>query len=186
MSRTRHRPRAALAIALVVVVANAALQALFVALAPRDALDAGAIALATLSGIALTAASAALWAILAGAHSRRRSALVCASAVLVVALAIAAPPLIPLGVALACPVIAAGGVRAAARSARAHPWRVLGLLAVTVIAVVLGTVLAMLLGLLVAGVLAAAITWFCVGLGGAALTIAWLRTCAPSHAVAQP
>ncbi len=60
MSRTRHRPRAALAIALVVVVANAALQALFVALAPRDALDAGAIALATLSGIALTAASAAL------------------------------------------------------------------------------------------------------------------------------
>ena len=42
MSRTRHRPRAALAIALVVVVANAALQALFVALAPRDALDAGA------------------------------------------------------------------------------------------------------------------------------------------------
>ena len=78
------------------------------------------------------------------------------------------------------------GPGAPQRARRARPWRLLGLLALTAVAVGLGTVLAMLLGLLVAGVLAAAITWFCVGLGGAALTIAWLRTCAPSHAVAQP
>lgn len=183
MTRT-PRPSTMLAIALVVV--NAVLQALLVAVAPRDALDTGALALATLSVIALIAASAALWSIIARTHSWRQTALVCASAVLLVAIVVAVPPLLPVGVALSCPVIAARGVRASARAARARPWRLLGLLALTAVAVGLGTVLAMLLGLLVTNVLAAAVTWFCVGLGGAALTIAWLRTCAPSHAAAQP
>ncbi|MBN9177167.1 MAG: hypothetical protein J0I43_07355 [Microbacterium sp.] len=158
-----------------VVAANAAVQALFVALAPRSALDAGAIGLAILSGIALVATSVTLWSLVRGGHSPRRTALIAASAVVVAALAVIAPVLLPLGIAVACPVIATGGIRAAARTARAHPWRLLGLVVLTALAVVLGTVLAMLLGLLVTGAPAAALTWVCVGLGAAALTAAWAR-----------
>ncbi|AUG29814.1 MULTISPECIES: hypothetical protein [Microbacterium] len=163
------------ALAGVVVVANAAAQAALVAVAPRQPLDAAAIALAVVSGVVLGAAAAALWVIAQGRFRARTVGRTAVAAVAVALFAVAAPVAIPVVVAIACPVIAADRPVVAGTGLRRHPWRTALHLVLTALAVVLASVVAMLLGLLAPGAIGSAAAWLIIGAGAAVITGSWQR-----------
>jgi len=173
----------------VVVVGHAVAQAAIVAVTPRVALDAGAISLAVVSGLAMLLAAGALWSLALRARSARLFATITVAAVLMMASAVAAPVATAVVAAVTSPVIAAGTLVAAWAGARRHPWRTgLGVV-ITAAAVVLAVIAATLLGLLAPGAPGAAAAWLIIGAGAAVLIrmwARWARLVAEPPAAAQP
>lgn len=157
-----------------VVVVNAVAQGLLVVAAPQPRDPAGVV-LAILSVAVLATGSALLWMLAQRRASRTTAVLVAAATIVVVACALAAPFLIPVVVALICPLIGAGGPAGAWRRIRRHPWRSCGMLVATAAAVLLAVVLATAFGLLLPGAVGAALAWALIGAGAAALTHVWTR-----------
>lgn len=158
----------------VVVLANAALQAVLVAVAPPLPLSGAAIALAIASGMVLLGATATCWWIAGrGLAFRRRLGPLVLAGLIIVVVAVVLPPLVPVVIPLGCAVVAGGGVRGAIGVARRHPWRFTALALATLLAVVLAWAAALLLGLFVTGAPAAATTWVLAGAGSAVLIVAW-------------
>lgn len=158
-----------------VVLVQAGAQAAFVAVAPRLPLDAGSIAPSVASALVMLLAAAVLWTLALRGVSRRALLTLLIAGFVVAASAVAAPVAIPIVVALASPFIAAGSPTAVARVTRRHPWRTLGGLVLTAVAVVLATIVAMLLGLLAPGPLGAAMAWALIGVGAVGLIAVWAR-----------
>ena len=171
---THRRRVAALA---VVIAANAAAQALIVAVAPPLPLEAGALVLAALSGAVLIASVVACWRIVSpdGAGIRALVGLVVATGVVAAIAAVVVPPAVPVVVALGCAVIAGRGPGGAWRAARRSPARWVLLAVATALAVVLAWVVALLLGLFITGATASAITWPVAGAFAAVVIQGWAR-----------
>lgn len=159
--------------AAVVVVVNAVIQAVLIAVAPREPLTGASVALAVVSGVALLAASLGLWAIAAGGRAGRLLIPLAATAVFVALLAVAAPYLVPLGLGLSCLVVVRA-LPAGRGLVRRRPWRALALLLITIVGAALAFVLAMVLGLFVSGAPAAGLTWLVVGAGAAVVIDRWV------------
>lgn len=193
MSAARRGTTALASVA--VVVLNAAIQAALVAVAPPLASSAVGLLTAAASAVALLAGAAILWLLPrrpaasadttpAGASGpaftdsspptgRVRIAWVVGSGVVCGVVAVVAPYLLPLTVAVACWVTAAAGLRAAGRLVARHPIRFALLTLLTIAAVVLVWLAALLLGLFVTGWPAAALTWLLAGAAAALLVPAW-------------
>jgi len=164
----------------ITVAANAAIQALLVALEPGLALSLLGVLLAVLSAAALLTASVAMWRTAArapgGSTSSGVGALIlrCTAVGAVAALAaVLLPYLVPIVIALGCAVVAAGGFRPSIALAARHPVRLTVLAVVTVIVVVLIEIVALLVGLFVTGWPAAAATWLAAGIAAAILISHW-------------
>mgnify|MGYP001061278252 CR=1 FL=1 len=172
----------------VVILLHAAAQAALVVTAPRLPLDAGAITLAVVSGLVMLAAAAALWTLALRAVSAPALLTLAVAGLAVAAGAVAAPIVVPFVVALASPLIAAASPFAAWTVARRHPWRTVGSLIVTGVAVVLATIVAMLFGLLAPGALGVAAAWAVIGGGAGVFMGIWARwaRAAASAAPVQP
>jgi len=166
---------ARIAASTVIVLLHAAVQAALLAAAPRAPLDAGAIVLAFASGLAMLLAAGALWSLALQGRSRRSLMTLAVAAVLIAACVVVAPVAIPFVIAVMSPVIAAGTPGAAWTSARRRPWRTVGGLVITALAVALAIVVAMLLGLLFPGWSGAAAAWVVIGAGATALTLMWAK-----------
>jgi len=160
---------ARIAASAVIVLLHAAVQAALLAAAPRAPLDAGAIVLAFVSGLAMLLAAGALWSLALQGRSRRSLMTLAVAAVLIAACVVVAPVAIPFIVAVMSPVIAAGTPGAAWTSVRRRPWRTIGGLVITALAAALAIVVAILLGLLFPGWPGAAVAWVVIGAGAAAL-----------------
>ncbi len=164
----------------ITVVANAAVQALLVALEPDLALSLLGVLLAALSAASLLAASVVVWRAAAretgGSTSSGVGALVVRCAVVGALAALAAvllPYLVPIVIALGCALVAAGGFRPFSALAAQHPVRLTALAVVTAIVVVLIEIVALLVGLFVTGWPAAAATWLAAGIAAAILISHW-------------
>ncbi len=175
-----------------VVVAHAALQAALVAVSPPLALSSAGVLLAAASALALLAATITLWLLasraaapLSGAASRagsgggaptirRTVGWVVVAGVVCAVVGVVAPYLLPVVVAVGCPLLATGSPRGVARLASAHPGRFVVLLVVTALAVVGAFLVSMLLGLFVTGWPAAAGTWSAAGVAAAVLVCQWV------------
>ncbi|WP_336632995.1 MULTISPECIES: hypothetical protein [unclassified Microbacterium] len=182
MSGIGSSPRRA-ALSAATIVGNAAVQAAAIALAPRLPLDALALVLAALSGAAILGSTVILWGLALRRAVRRTLMVVAPAALATVIVAVAAPYLLPLVIALVSPVIAGDGLGRAWSLARRRPWSTIAALLLTVVAVLLATVVAMLLGLLLPGPLGAAAAWLVTGAGAVALIGVWARL---AHAIADP
>lgn len=171
-----------------VVLVHAGAQAALIGVAPRLPLDAAAIALAVVSGLAMLAAAAILWTLALRGMSGHALTTLTIAALGVAACAVAAPVLIPIAVAVASPFVAAATPSAAWAAARQWPWRTAIRLIATAVAVASGSVVAMLLGLLAPGPLGAAVAWTVIGAGAAVIIGVWARWAhpVPSPDRAQP
>jgi hypothetical protein len=163
----------------VVVVVNAAVQALLVAFDPHQPLSLASLLIAAASGVLLLAAVAALWLVAERAAGLRRpvaGALLrtLAAGVVTGAVSVVLPPLVPLVVAAGCALLAAVGVRASGAVAARHPLAFTGLSVATVLVVAAAWVLDLLLGLFVTGPAAAATSWLVVGASGTLLVCHWI------------
>ncbi len=158
-----------------IVVANAAVQAILVAAAPLLPLDAVAIALAAASGLSLMLAAGGLWMLARRGNSLRGSVWVAASALAAAGAMVVAPVAVAAVIALTCPIIAAAGPVGAWGAVRRRPWSTVGLLVVTIVGVALAAVVAMLCGLFVTGAIGSGASWLVIGAGAAAITGLWAR-----------
>lgn len=171
-----------------VVIAHAAVQALLVAVAPRDPLSVGGVGAAIASGLGVLAAAivlARLAAAATGAGSRPRETIVWAivSSVVVGVCLVVLPYLAVVFVAVGAAIVAAGSPRSAGLLVRRHPVRTVLWLLATIIAVVLGVIVAALAGLLIGGVAGSATTWLFAGSVAAVFALVWSREAARSAAV---
>lgn len=163
----------------ITVVANAAVQAALVALAPDLALSPLGVLLAALSAAALLAASVVVWrtaAWAAGSASEGLAALAVRCVVvgaLTVLAAVALPYLVPVVIALGCVPLAAGSLRRSSMLAARHPLRLTGLAVTSVVVVLLVQLAALVLGLFLTGWPASGATWLTAGLAAAILASHW-------------
>lgn len=156
----------------VVIVGNAIVQALLVAVDPTEPLVIVSELLAVVSGAALVIAGWLLWR----AAGARPTGLLWRSVVFGAAIALAAilfPYFVPVVIAVGSAVLGAGGWRAAGATVRAHPVRTVLRALVTIIVVVLCWAGALLAGLLIAGVAAAVTSWIGVGIVAAVMACHW-------------
>lgn len=159
-----------------IVLLNAALQVLVIAIAPRDALSPVGALFAVVSGIAVVAAAWLLGqTVVPAAAAGLRLAWTAVVGFVVVLAALAVPYGVPLVVAVGAAIVVAGSPQAAWVAARGHPIRTILLLIVTAIAVLIGWAAAVLFGLLLGGVVATATTWLLAGVLAALLALAWAR-----------
>lgn len=170
--------------AMLVVVANAIIQGLLIAVSPREPLTGASIALAVVSGLVLLAASIALWVIPLGRLSKRLVIALVSTALGVALLAVAAPLLVPLGVGLSC-VVAVRALPGGRTLVRRRPWHTVVLLVLTIAGAALGFVVAMVLGLFVTGAPAAGLTWLVVGAGGALVVDRWVASARQEDVIAS-
>lgn len=162
------------------VVGNAGLQTL-VAWIDEPAVSWG---LAVVSGLILVSAAWLAWWIADPARGLgwRSLAWVAALAVVTAAVAIAFPYAVPVVVAVACAVLAAGGLGRAGALVARHPVRSILLALTTIVVVALLWALSAVSGLLIGGVLNSALVWLAVGAAGALLVVAWVSLSARPRA----
>ncbi|KJC63005.1 hypothetical protein [Agreia bicolorata] len=168
--------RRAAALAVIVLV-NAVVQALLVAIAPPLPLSTGALILSAVSAVALAAAVVACWWIVAPADTKLRAmtGLVIVTGVAAAVTAILFAPVVPLVVGLGCAVIAGNGPRGALAIVRRETLRWALLTVATMLAVLLGWAAALLTGLFITGPVASALTWLIAGLLAALVIYSWVR-----------